>query len=107
MNNPSKEVDNGVGPGRYVDFEEEFEYGCQQLSDLQYRGVITEEEKCRRQNLIMEYLEVEDAVHDELQAQARSKRDSFPSVISNMSYNIAFTFVDCLRDCFVGRYEVD
>ena len=82
----------------YADSDEEYDEGCRKLDNLARLGVISEEEQSRRKNLIMEFMEMEVDVVDE-KSNELNAISNFEKFITN--------FVDCLRDCFMGKYEVD
>lgn len=84
------------------DASEEYSTSLLELKKLADLGIISKEEKIRRTHLITQFMKMQ---HCEIE------EDIIPTtrvgaIISTLD-NLSGIFLTCLKDCFLGRYEVD
>jgi hypothetical protein len=80
--------------------DHEYENSLLELKKLADLGIISKEERIRRSQLITKFM------HFEIGDEEKRCDDKVTDVVYKIDSLLAI-FLNCLRDCFLGRYEVD
>jgi len=83
---------------------EEYTSSIMELTKLADSGLISKDEKFRRTHLITEFMNLQyGEIEEDMVTEDSTRANVFLSTLDGLSDAL----LSCLRDCFLGRYEVD